>query len=299
MYVYICGKGKSETEAKQNRRFKRKQIKSVLQCLKQNHLDVDAKKHCGHDTVDILLGRVLLTMDYSEDLSRNFRVILDNVGQHAAGDEKLSHFNGESIHLRLVPNKRSKIGLWFYYLACKLKVGDKEFPFMLDILLHANTNGTNHVTDIVQRWMRAIEEVETKSTIDENRNQGKQAWLAFDSNYATSDVRSWLIEKGQEYIGSVKSDRFIGETAMIHRLCHAANKLGKWKSIHNPKTHEVFTYHYDSHKGVRKQYCLSCGLDRSEDRIVAKQCSDQIPAYSYLKNMFEVCDNFNQALHGY
>ena len=129
---------------------------------------------------------------------------------------------------------------------------------MMDILLHHNHDGVVHVIDIVKRWHECIEEVERKSiNVDD-----PSAWLVFDSYYTTSKVGDYLINKGQKIIGSVKSDRFVVETAMIHRL-HTADKLGEWRSIYNSETSEVFIYHYDTQKVVGKKYCISHGLVRT------------------------------------
>ena len=292
VYIYMVGEGAKAREVRKNGRFMRDKISQTVDHLKSKHPDVDKKLFTGYQSIETLITRVLLTLDYSDQISQNFRSILNSVGQHAAGDEKLFHFTGNSDLIRLVLSKPGKVGLWFYELACKLKVGDKELPYMMDILVHHNHDGVVHVTDIVKRWHECIEEVERKSVnVDDIL-----AWLVFDSYYTTSKVRDYLREKGQKFIGSVKSDRFVAETAMIHRL-HTADKLGEWRSIYNPETSEVFTYHYDTQKGVGKKYCISHGLVRTTNMPSVKECSGQIPAYSYYKNMFEVCDNFNRALH--
>ncbi len=46
------------------------------------------EKISGIQTTEVLLARMLFTMDYAEELSKNFRSVVDSVGQHAAGDEK-------------------------------------------------------------------------------------------------------------------------------------------------------------------------------------------------------------------
>ena len=292
LYIYIVGKGSKASEVRNNGRFKHDKIAQAVSHLKSKHPHVDPKKLTGYQSIEILIARVLLTMDYSDQVSKNFRSILHSVGQHAAGDEKLFHFTGDSDLIRLVVSKPGKVGLWLYQLACKLKARDKELPYMMDTLVHHNHAGAVHVIDIVKRWHECVEEVERRSS-----NVGEpSAWLVFDSYYTTSKVRDFLIEKGQKFIGSVKHDRFLVETAMIHRL-HTADKIGEWRSIHNHETSEVFTYHYDTQKGVGKKYCISHGLVRTTDAQTVRGCSGQIPAYSHYKNMFEICDNFNRALH--
>jgi len=291
-YIYIVGKCSMAIEVRNNGRFKHDKIAQAVSHYKSKHPNVDTKLLTGYQSIETLIARVLLTMDYSDQISKNFRSILHSVGQHAAGDENLFHFTGDFDLIRLVVSKPGKVGLWFYQLACKLKVRDEELPYMMDTLVHHNHAGAVHVIDIVKRWRECIKEVERKSS-----NVGDpSAWLVFDSYYTMSKVRDYLIEKTQKFIGSVENDRFPLETAMIHRL-HTADKIGEWRSIYNHETSEVFTYHYDTQKDVGKKYCISHGLVRAVDKPTVKDCSGQIPAYSHYNNMFEICDNFNRALH--
>ena len=291
----MTGEGRRASEVRRNGRFKHDQIVETVKHLRSKHPRVNKNLITGYQSVEVLISRVLLTFDYSDQISKNFRSVLYSVGQHAAGDENLFHFTGDSNLIRLVQSKPGKVGLWFYELACKLKVNDKELPYMMDILVHSNLDGAVHVVDIVKRWNECIEEVERKSAII-LASDDPSAWLVFDSYYTTSKVCDYLIERGRKFIGSVESDRFPMETAKIHRL-HTADKLGEWKSIYNPHTLEVFTYHYDTQKGVGKKYCISHGLIRTIERTTVRELSSQIPAYSYYKNMFDVCDSYNRALH--
>ena len=161
--------------------------------------------------------------------------------------------------------------------------------------MHHNVCGSAPVQSVVKRWAEAIEQIESQSTLSED-NDDRLTWLMFDSYYTTSEVRTWLIEKGQRLIGSVKPERFNPEYHMIHRD-GAADKFGEWKSLYNPNTEEVFTYHYDTAKGVGKKYCVSWGLKRMLSEPCVRLHEGRIPAYSYYKNMFEACDQFNRALH--
>lgn len=165
VYIYICAKQAKPSEVRKNGRFRRIQSMQALEFFRSKRTDADKEKISGIQTIEVLLSRMLFTMDYTEDLSKNFRSVVDSVGQHAAGDEKL-----------------------------------------------------------------------------------------FD-------------------------------------------KCGEWKSLKNIETGEVFTYHWDTQKGVGKKYCISWGLERTDSKHFVKFHEHRIPAYGYYKNMFEVCDNFNRGLH--
>ena len=83
---------------------------------------------------------------------------------------------------------------------------------------------------------------------------------------------------------------------MVHRD-GAADKFGEWKSLYNLNTEEVFAYHYDTAKGVGKKRCISWGLKRLLSKPCIRLHEGRITAYGYYKNMFEVCDQLNRALH--
>ena len=292
VYIYICAKQAKPSEARKNGRFRRIQSMQALQFFRSKRPDVDKEKISGIQTTEVLLSRMLFTMDYTEELSKNFRSVVDSVGQHAAGDEKLFHFTGDSPFIRLVPAKPGKVGLWFYELCCKIVADGEGLPFMLDFFMHSNLGGSVPVQSVVERWAAAIEQIESQSTSPRD----DMTWLTFDSYYATSEVRNWLIQRGQKFIGSVKPDRFNPEYYMIHRD-GAVDKSGEWKSLKNIQTEEVFTYHWDTQKGVGKKYCISWGLKRTDSKHFVKSHEHRIPAYGYYKNTFEVCDNFNRGLH--
>lgn len=118
-----------------------------------------------------------------------------------------------------------------------------------------NQRGSTPVQSVVKRWAEAIEEIESHSTLSEDVID-RLTWLTFDSCYTTSEVRSWLTQRGQRLIGSAKPERFNPECHMIHRD-GAADKLGEWKSLLNSNTEEVVTYHYDAARGVGKKHCIS------------------------------------------
>ena len=117
-------------------------------------------------------------------------------------------------------------------------------------------------------------------TVDHLKSKHPNVDKKLFTGYQSIEIRVRVrvsFDKGQKFIDFVKSDRFVVETAMIHRL-HTAHKLGEWRSIYNPETSEVFTYHYDTHKGVGKKYCISHGLVRTTDKPSVKECCGQIPA---------------------
>ena len=296
VYIYICAKGDRSSEVTKNQRFKRKQINGAIEDLKERHAHLDQKSFVGRDSIETILSRVLFSLDDISEISKNFRSILDSVGQYAAGDEKLFHFSGDSQHSRPVPNKPREVGLMFYELACMLKVNGVELPYMMDILLHNGENSFVPAHGIVQRWVEAIKAVETTSTVMKDQNDPNLAWLVFNSNCTTSAVRDWLIEKGQKFIAFVEHDSFNKEASLIHRI-PTPDHPNVSRSIWNHSTNEVYTYYNDAMEVVEKKFCIAWGLERTEDQHIVRACSCMTPAYSHCEQMLKVCDTFNSALH--
>ena len=77
----------------------------ALEFFRSKRTDADKEKISGIQTIEVLLSRMLFTMDYTEDLSKNFRSVVDSVGQHAAGDEKLFDKCGEWKSLKNIDRK--------------------------------------------------------------------------------------------------------------------------------------------------------------------------------------------------
>ena len=76
---------------------------------------------------DIILKFITILQFSSKGLealiSNHFQSIVQSLGQGVASDEKLFHFTGDSVDVRLVISKPDKIGLWFYELVGALTCG--------------------------------------------------------------------------------------------------------------------------------------------------------------------------------
>ena len=99
------------------------------------------------------------------------------LGERVAGDEKLFHFTGNSIDIRLVPSKPGHIGLWFYELCCPLKTGKS---YLLSAKLHENSEKTT-VASVVENWARVVKSIGHSDTL-----------LTFDSYYMSQGSKQVL-----------------------------------------------------------------------------------------------------------
>ena len=135
-----------------------------------------------------------------------------------------------------------------------------------------------------------------KETVPEGVNPHPKYILDMDSYYIGSESRNFLIRKGQKFLASCSKERFKSEVSFVHRHNEADNQ-GEGHSIYITETGETFTYHYDTQNGVGKKYNLSFGLEYCVLKSKVKEHKNIIPGYTYYKTMFEICDNFNRALH--
>ena len=225
-------------------------------------------------------------------LNENFQKLAESLGQCVAGDEKLFHFTGESKDVRLCISKPDRIGLWFYQLCALLRSGK---PYLLMLQMHTNRDGgIVKVSDIVGKWADIIMTV-GKERVEEGKNPNESTILCFDNYYMDATVRDQQKLKEIAYTASCKADRFVPERTLVHQ--NDADEPGESASIYNEATNELFTYHYDTQKGVGKKYNMSFGLVRSTDKYKVKSHKDMIPGYDIYKQCFEACDHFNRNLH--
>jgi hypothetical protein len=106
--------------------------------------------------VEHLIANFFLTSEYNDQLSKNFRSIVKEVGEYVSGDEKLFHFTGNSGNLRLVLTKPGKVGLWFYELCGAI---NSSMSYLLDLKLWGvdkQFGQVEQVVKIVQRWCNCI-----------------------------------------------------------------------------------------------------------------------------------------------
>jgi hypothetical protein len=242
----------------------------------------------GIDVCSRLTAIMTFGIATEELISRNFYSVLIKLGQYVAGDEKLFHFTGKSGQVRLVPSKPDKIGLWFYELCTPLKCGK---PYLLRFRLHHNENGPIKVSDVVKQWTEVI----MKTGVEHGVKCYEKCFLVMDSYYMDAESRRHLLEMKIKFSSSCCSSRFGPEVRLVHG--ETADVIGQHSTIYNETTQELFTYHFDTQKGVGKKYNLSWDLMLNKDKLQIRAMSAHIPGYDVYKSMFECCDRFNRNLH--
>ena len=104
--------------------------------------------------------------------------------------------------------------------------------------------------------------------------------------------RLYLREEGIKYSASCNPARFGAEKSLLHES--ETDVVGQHATIFNDVTKELFTYHFDSQKGVGKKFNMSWGLERNTQKRRVLEMKNHILGYEYYKNMFETCDKFNR-----
>lgn len=252
----------------------------------RKHFEKALDYHCANrESLESVIALCcLLSQEYSSDLSANFVSVIESLGQYIAGDEKLFHYTGDSPHVRLFPSKPDRVGLWFYQLAGRFS---NNLPYLLDTFMHDSSTGTVKVSTVVERWADVIKAVPNSD----------MCYLAFDSYYTDSASRDLLQKKNIRYTASATAGRFNSLVRAVHPAGKTADKLGEWRGLFNDSTKEVFIYHFDTQKGIGVKYNLSWGFERSTEKAHVKAHSKRLPVYENYKSFFDVCDNFNRALH--
>ena len=278
--VYIVGVQKRSTENEKNDSPLKTSIKNALLFFANLNR---TKKVIGVPKV-LKLTSIINFHYYERELCNNFQCFLCKLGDSVAGDEKLFHFTGESGNIRLVLSKPDRVGLWFYQLCCKLSCGK---PYLLYARLQ-QVERLESITckEIVGEWCDVIASIgnPTNNIID---SPNKHTFLAFDSYYMSNDVRQMLSEKNINYTASCCKTRFGPEVNALHN--DTADSPGETKTMYNETTNEIFTYHYDTQKGVGKKYNLTRGLIRKTDKRIVRSNYDLIPGYDLYKVIFECC----------
>ncbi|KAJ1424671.1 hypothetical protein B484DRAFT_398213 [Ochromonadaceae sp. CCMP2298] len=224
----------------------------------------------------------LFNQDHCLHLSFNFQQLLEEVGDHVAGDEKLYKFFGDAANIVHCPSKPDKIGHWFYQFMVKLRSGK---PYMLVFFLRLSK------PDLACNVVRMVD-IGQPGTI-----------LAFDSYYMCKDVRTYLQEHKYQfrYCASVQLKRFkpIFNACLREMEKQDADvvKPGDWCSIYRPESEETYSYVWDRQRGVNKKYCLTNLVTRMPRLARDKTGTSPLLGYDTYKSTFALCDVYNRALH--
>jgi hypothetical protein len=278
----------NQVRSTENDVVKKPLTKSLSEASAHFNVLSNSMKAPGIDLASRLTAILTFGPAQEELLSTNFSENIIRLGEYVAGDEKLFHFTGVSSQVRLVPSKPDKIGLWIYELSTPSASNN---PYLLRYRLHHNENGPIKVSDVIKDWGNDILRIGSEYRKDE----APYTFLAMDNYYMDTESRRWLLEKEIKFTASCNTSRFVAEVKMVHG--DTADITGQHMSIYSEKSNELFTYHYDTQKGVGNKYNLSWGLTLHTEKLKVRAHQDDIPGYDVYKSMFETCDRFNRNLH--
>ena len=146
--------------------------------------------------------------------------------------------------------------------------------------MHASDIGEVVTTDsVVKKWVDSVWKVGS-DLVPAGQSPCPDTHLALDSFYHSSNARSYLLEKGQNFTCSCRGGRVEVEKRRAHSG-GAAPEPGDTKTTYSPETKELFTYHWDTQKGVGEKYNLSFGLEVSNLKRKVKATESDLPGYSY------------------
>ena len=291
VYIWILGRGQKPVEGRGESAPLKDAVDDAWDFFKTNcGVEPMAKEYIRRTISTYHFG-----LKYSLLISENFTAILGKLGQYVAGDEKLYYFTGVSGNVRLVISKPGRLGLWMYELCVRVTIDGKEYPFLMHTFMHDSLVDSVTVSSVVQRWVEAMWSVGA-DLVPAGTSPCPKTFLIADSYYMSSATRTYLTEKGQYFSLSCSKDRIALEVSRIHSD-NQPDITGVTKTIWNSESKELVTYHHDTQKGVGKKYNITYGAQRSTIKQKIKDNEYIIPGYSFYKNCFEACDNFNRRLH--
>jgi hypothetical protein len=288
VYFRIVARQAGPKATERNERPLREAIREALDYFGQFECYGPKNKIYGYDTIQKMFSKFYFRQDHFEAICKNFQSLIASPGSCLCGDEKLLHFTGDSVFIKLVPNKPDKVGLWFFELVCRLP---DNSTFLLHTKLHDGSpeaNITVPVSSVVKSWC-SIAEFYAK------RNKCPPPFIVFDSYYTDQAGRQHLNDKKVSFIGSVQKGRFQALEDTMKILCLKLDKPGQTRGIYNETTKELFVRHWDVNSNVGKKYCLTNAFIPS---VKTKELAGTIPGYSTYKTQFSGCDTFNRNLHG-
>ena len=193
-----------------------------------------------------------------------------------AGDEKLLYFTGNSIDIRLIPAKPSRIGIWFYELCSKLRNGGQ---YLLYSRVH-HGGECIPVANVANNWATIIQ-----------RCGHPQTLLTMDYYYLHNNSKNVLQASGVKFIASFTSNK---SNVITNEMKPKVKVPGDWYGIFNPETSISIVYHWCSDERVGQKWVVSNACSKSTCRLIGTN----IPLFDLYKITLNVCDKFNRSLHG-
>lgn len=230
----------------------------------------------GINIIEKLIAIPLFPTSLYEDISKNFQRAVLQIGESAAGDEKLFHFTGKSRDIRLVPSKPGRIGFWNYELCAPLSFNGQ---FLLHTRMAYGGEGLP-VHEVVRKWAQIIKQYEKNDTL-----------LTFDSYYLCNASRVVLNELSVKFVASFNVNRFRDLKGL---MSSKVNNPGDWTAVYHPGRLESIVYHWSNDDVVGKKWVMS---NCCEKHVLSKNINS-LPLFDLYKKTFNICDLFNTSLSG-
>lgn len=227
---------------------------------------------------NVLISIPIFTAEYYEDISTCFQGIVQSLGDSVAGDEKLFHFTGQSIDIRLVLSKPDRIGLWFYELCSPLSYGGSYLLWTK--LHHCDPSIAQSIptSQVVKSWSDVVKKLGQPETI-----------LTMDSYYLDRAGKKILADSGVKYIAAITKSRF---EPFFNVTEPKINKPGQWTGLHNRLTSETVVLHWSNDSNVGKKMVFTNIMKILKGRVR----KEMVPVYDLYKLTFKACDIFNKNL---
>jgi len=208
--------------------------------------------------VNKFLSNFHITKDFYAELSSNFNAELSELGAFVAGDEKLLHFTGDSVYIRIVKTKPDRVGIWYYELAVKLQCG-RVFVIYIRMNDSNQLKGVHIPVDAVVRdWVDAIQN-------GGGRVPDPNILLSFDNYYMSNASHELLLSRNQYFVGACKSNTF---SELTDETTWKVQKRGDYYVLGRAFSQELFAHVWDLDDSIGKNIASQTHLSGSMDQYL-------------------------------
>ena len=222
----------------------------------------------------------LIWNKYYAMLSSNAQAIVVTLGEALAGDEKLFHFTGRCQHLKLVPTKKSRVGIWVFQGAIMLGC---NLPLLIYIKAATVQPTPETVDSIIADWSNII--VEKRAT--------EKTLLAFDTYYFSKATRELETRLEVKYVCACSENKI----PMLAKALGHVKKAGEWSGLYSSAKKECIIKYYDPNPALNIKLAYSnCVVKIKRTSKGKKQAVTDVPIYDDVNAHFAGCDKFNKLM---
>lgn len=204
------------------------------------HFEKKLQKGLGIVKLEKIHRKFFLDAEQETQLNNFLPSLIDHLGDHASGDEKLFTYSGRCPYQR--KKHKTSVGIWYYTLCSKLSSG---LPILLYSRPHTaikSLGETVPTTDVVKDWIDVIHRLGIP----------KYTVLAFDAYYSTQATIELLHRHQVLFCGGLQKKRF---NALSSRIT-VPSKPGTYSYLYNAGLNQIFVCAFEPKGSIGIKYSI-------------------------------------------